>query len=182
MSVALAVFLFAARAVLDGFNAATGGSSSTRIVTIRSTPLIFPMPTSHANSIRNTAGVQDLTWANWSIEKGQVGWHIDSPDHAPKISSAIDPRLRIVGAFLAESVVVALIGGVIGCLLALPVHGLSTGTANMASFSEVAFKFRITPALLAGGLVCAALMGAVGGLLPALRAARIPVARALREI
>ena len=91
-------------------------------------------------------------------------------------------RLRIIGAFLAESVVLALIGGVIGCLLALPVHGLSTGTTNMASFSEVAFKFRITPALLAGGLAFAALMGAVGGLLPALRAARIPVARALREI
>jgi len=66
MSVALAVFLFAAlRAVLDGFNAATAGSSSTRIVTIRSTSLIFAMPTSHANGIRSIAGVQDLTWANW---------------------------------------------------------------------------------------------------------------------
>ena len=85
-------------------------------------------------------------------------------------------------AFLAESVALALVGGVIGCLLALPVHGLSTGTTNMASFSEVAFKFRITPALLAGGLAFAGVMGAIGGLLPALRAARIPVARALREI
>jgi putative ABC transport system permease protein len=66
MSVALAVFLFAAlRAVLDGFNAATEGSSSTRIVTIRSTSLIFSMPTSHANGIRNTQGVRALTWANW---------------------------------------------------------------------------------------------------------------------
>src|SRR5262245_22505152 len=66
MSVALAVFLFAAlRAVLDGFSAATQGSSSTRIVTIRSTSLIFSMPTSHANGIRNTPGVDDLTWANW---------------------------------------------------------------------------------------------------------------------
>jgi ABC-type antimicrobial peptide transport system permease subunit len=50
------------------------------------------------------------------------------------------------------------------------------------SFSEVAFKFRITPLLLVEGLSFAALMGAAGGLLPALRAARIPVARALREI
>ena len=48
--------------------------------------------------------------------------------------------------------------------------------------SEVAFKFRITPALLAGGLLFSGVMGAVGGLLPAIRAARIPVARALREI
>jgi putative ABC transport system permease protein len=91
-------------------------------------------------------------------------------------------QAKIVAAFLAESVALALVGGAIGCLLALPVHGMSTGTTNFTSFSEVAFKFRITPALLGGGLVFAALMGALGGLLPAIRAARIPVARALREI
>jgi putative ABC transport system permease protein len=66
LSVAIAVFLFASlRAVLDGFNAATAGSSSPRIVTIRSTSLIFQMPTSHAAAIKNVAGVQDITWANW---------------------------------------------------------------------------------------------------------------------
>jgi putative ABC transport system permease protein len=91
-------------------------------------------------------------------------------------------QLRIVSAFLVESIALALIGGVIGCILALPVHGLSTGTTNFSSFSEVAFKFRITPGLLAGGVIFSAVMGAVGGLLPAIRAARIPVARALREI
>ena len=91
-------------------------------------------------------------------------------------------RFRIVTAFIVESTVLALAGGLIGCLLALPVHGLSTGTTNFSSFSEVAFKFRITPLLLVEGLSFAALMGAAGGLLPALRAARIPVARALREI
>jgi putative ABC transport system permease protein len=91
-------------------------------------------------------------------------------------------RLRIVSAFLAESIALAVIGGVIGCIIALPVHGLSTGAMNMTSFSELAFKFRITPALLGAGILFSALMGAVGGLLPALRAARIPVARALREI
>ena len=91
-------------------------------------------------------------------------------------------RVRIVTAFLAESIALAVVGGILGCLLALPVHGMSTGTTNFASFSEVAFKFRITPGLLAGGLIFSALMGATGGLLPAIRAARIPVARALREI
>ena len=91
-------------------------------------------------------------------------------------------RVRIIAAFLVESVALAVVGGVIGCILALPVHGLSTGAMNMTSFSELAFKFRITPALLGAGLVFSALMGAVGGLLPALRAARIPVAHALREI
>jgi putative ABC transport system permease protein len=92
------------------------------------------------------------------------------------------PPLTIVMAFLVESIALALIGGVLGCALALPVHGLSTGTTNFSSFSEVAFKFKITPALLVGGLIFSAVMGAVGGLLPAIRAARIPVARALREI
>ena len=91
-------------------------------------------------------------------------------------------RTRIVTAFLGESIALALIGGVIGCVLALPVHGMSTGTTNFSSFSEVAFKFRITPALLVGGVIFSAFMGALGGLLPAIRAARIPVARALREI
>jgi putative ABC transport system permease protein len=66
MSVAVAVFLFASlRAVLDGFNAGAEASSSTRIVTLRSTSLIFSMPTSHADVIRTVSGVRDLTWANW---------------------------------------------------------------------------------------------------------------------
>jgi putative ABC transport system permease protein len=91
-------------------------------------------------------------------------------------------RVRIVTAFIAESIALALVGGVIGCLLALPVHGVSTGTTNFMTFSEVAFKFRITPGLLVGGMIFAAVMGALGGFLPAIRAARIPVARALREI
>jgi putative ABC transport system permease protein len=66
LSVAIAVFLFAAlRAVIDGFNAGAEASSSTRIVTIRSTSLMFAMPTSHTEEIRNTPGVQDITWANW---------------------------------------------------------------------------------------------------------------------
>src|SRR4029450_7567423 len=85
-------------------------------------------------------------------------------------------RLRIVLAFLAESIALALVGGVIGCVLALPVNGLSTGAMNSQSFSELAFRFRVTPGLIAGGMIFSALMGAVGGLLPALRAARLPVA------
>ncbi|HYM24258.1 MAG TPA: ABC transporter permease [Vicinamibacterales bacterium] len=91
-------------------------------------------------------------------------------------------QFRIITAFLAESIALAIIGGLAGCLLALPVNGISTGAMNMVSFTELAFKFRVTPELLAGGMIFSAAMGAVGGLLPALRAARIPVARALREI
>src|SRR2546421_3398185 len=66
MSVAIAVFLFSAlRAVLDGFNAGAEASSSTRIVTIRSTSLMFSMPTSHLEAIKRTPGIEDATWANW---------------------------------------------------------------------------------------------------------------------
>jgi putative ABC transport system permease protein len=65
-SVAIAVFLFAAlRAVLDGFHAAAEDSSSTRIVTINRTSLIFPMPSSHADTIRTVPGVREVTWASW---------------------------------------------------------------------------------------------------------------------
>lgn len=91
-------------------------------------------------------------------------------------------RASILFAFIAESTALAVVGGIIGCLIALPLHGLSTGTTNMVSFTEVAFKFRITPALLIVGVVFAALMGAFGGLLPAIRAARLPISQALREI
>ena len=66
MSVAIAVFLFAAlRAVLDGFNAGAEASSTTRIVTIRSTSLMFQMPTSHLETIKSIPGVQDVAWASW---------------------------------------------------------------------------------------------------------------------
>jgi putative ABC transport system permease protein len=66
LSVAIAVFLFAAlRAVLDGFDAVAEASSATRLVTIRSTSMIFNMPTSHGETIKSIPGVTDITWANW---------------------------------------------------------------------------------------------------------------------
>ncbi len=66
ISVALAVFLFSSlRAVLDGFDAVSEASSATRLVTIRSTSMIFSMPSSHAELVKGTPGVQDITWANW---------------------------------------------------------------------------------------------------------------------
>jgi putative ABC transport system permease protein len=66
MSVAIAVFLFAAlRAVLDGFDAVAAASSSTRVVTIRSTSMIFSMPSSHVEAIKATPGVEEVSYANW---------------------------------------------------------------------------------------------------------------------
>ena len=66
MSVAIAVFLFASlKAVLDGFDAVAAASSSMRVVTVRSTSMIFSMPMSHVEAIKSTPGVDDATWANW---------------------------------------------------------------------------------------------------------------------
>jgi putative ABC transport system permease protein len=78
----------------------------------------------------------------------------------------------IMTSFMTESVLLALLGGAIGCVLALPVNGITTSTTNWSSFSEVAFAFRVTPLGMLLGLIFAAVMGVVGGFLPALQAAR----------
>jgi putative ABC transport system permease protein len=89
-------------------------------------------------------------------------------------------RRSIYVSFMLESLAVALVGGVVGCALALPMNGIATGTFNWATFAEVAFEFRVTAGLLAGGMVFALVMGVLGGLLPARLAARKPVLDALR--
>jgi putative ABC transport system permease protein len=89
----------------------------------------------------------------------------------------------VVFSVLAESAVLALIGGVLGGLAAWVIFdGVQTSTINWQSFSQVAFAFRVTPDLLFQGLVYALVMGLLGGLLPAIRAARLPVVVALREL
>jgi ABC-type lipoprotein release transport system permease subunit len=89
-------------------------------------------------------------------------------------------RGSVLVAFMVESVLLAVVGGLLGCALGLLVNGASTGTTNWESFSEVAFAFRVTPPILVAGLIFAVFMGALGGLLPAARAARKRVAEALR--
>jgi ABC-type lipoprotein release transport system permease subunit len=88
-------------------------------------------------------------------------------------------RPSICLAFMLEALVIALAGGLLGCLLCLPLQGLATGTFNWRSFAEVAFEYRVTGGLLAGGMAFAALIGLVGGLLPALLAARMRMVEAL---
>jgi putative ABC transport system permease protein len=88
----------------------------------------------------------------------------------------------IVLAFLAESMLIAGLGGVVGCIAVLPLNGLTTGTLNWQTFSHLAFAFRITPDLLVWGLVFAFAMGLAGGLPPAIRAARSSIAKTLRAL
>jgi putative ABC transport system permease protein len=88
----------------------------------------------------------------------------------------------VVFSFMVEALLISFVGGALGCIAVLPVNGITTGAMNLQTFSHVAFAFTITPALLAWGIVFALVMGVVGGLLPAIRAAGIPVASALRSM
>jgi putative ABC transport system permease protein len=88
----------------------------------------------------------------------------------------------VVMSFVVEALCIAAVGGVLGCAIVLPLNGLTTGTINWQTFSHLAFAFRVTPILLAAGLVFALLMGLVGGVPPAIRAARQRIAVALREL
>ncbi|HXE81318.1 MAG TPA: ABC transporter permease [Vicinamibacterales bacterium] len=90
-------------------------------------------------------------------------------------------RSAILLAFMIESAILALAGGVIGAILALPINSLSGATGG-ANFSEIAFAFRVSPPWLAAAVAGAVVMGLLGGLLPAFRAARTPITAALREV
>ncbi len=90
-------------------------------------------------------------------------------------------RGSILLSFIIESVLIAACGGAVGCLLALPINGVTTGTTNFVTFSEMAFNFRITPTLLLNGMVFAVSMGLIGGLFPAWRAAHENIVSAMRS-
>jgi putative ABC transport system permease protein len=91
-------------------------------------------------------------------------------------------RRTILASFIIEGALLAAIGGCIGCLLALPLHGYSTGTMSFNTFSETVFQFRITPWLAAKGILFSIIVGVIGSLLPAIRAARLPVISALKAV
>jgi ABC-type lipoprotein release transport system permease subunit len=91
-------------------------------------------------------------------------------------------RRTIILSVVIESAFVALAGGLAGLLLALPVNAISTGTTNFQTFSEVAFNFRVDSHVALNGILIALIAGIIGGMLPALRAARTPITTALREI
>jgi putative ABC transport system permease protein len=88
----------------------------------------------------------------------------------------------VVVSFLIEALLISFAGGVLGCLAVLRLNGLTTSTINFQTFSNLAFAFKITPGLLAEGIIFALVMGVLGGFFPAVRAAGLPVATALREL
>lgn len=88
----------------------------------------------------------------------------------------------VVLSFIFEALLIAFVGGVIGCLAALRLNGVTTGAMNFQTFSHMAFAFSVTPTLLGIGMIFALLMGLIGGVPPAIRAANRPVVAALREL
>lgn len=103
-----------------------------------------------------------------------------APEIGVLLTLGFRPR-SVMGSFLLEAVLIAALGGALGCLIALPINGLVTSTTNWASFSEVAFAFRVTPTLLMNGMIFAITMGIIGGLMPARAAAKQHVVDALRQ-
>ena len=88
----------------------------------------------------------------------------------------------IVASVLVESIVLAILGGILGASAAwIAFDGYQASTINWQSFSQVTFSFAVTPALLATAIILAAFLGLLGGVLPAIRAARLPIANALRD-
>jgi len=90
-------------------------------------------------------------------------------------------RRSVLASFLVEALVIALAGGVLGCLLALPINGIETSTMNWQSFGELTFAFRVSPKILLQGMIFAAVMGLIGGFLPARRAAKQGLAAGMRR-
>lgn len=90
-------------------------------------------------------------------------------------------RGSILFSFFLESVLLAGLGGLLGCLLVLPLNGLTTGIGNFVTFSEIDFDFHVTPQIMLSGVSFALLLGALGGLFPARMASRKEILIALRE-
>jgi len=102
-----------------------------------------------------------------------------TPEIAVLLTVGFRPR-QVLLSFLAECLLIATVGAVLGALLALPVNGIVTSTTNWTSFSEIAFSFRVTPLLVLLGIAFGIVMGVVGGFFPAWRASRLRVVQALR--
>jgi len=89
----------------------------------------------------------------------------------------------VLVSVMLESLVLAIMGGVVGATIAyVAFNGFETATMNFQSFSQVTFAFRVTRQLLVQGIVWATIIGLIGGLFPAVRASRLPIAAALREL
>lgn len=91
-------------------------------------------------------------------------------------------RGSILTSFLLESVLLSVLGGLLGCVLVLPLNNITTGIGSFVTFSEISFNFRVSPEIMAAGVAFALVMGALGGLFPARNAAKKEILTALRDM
>lgn len=91
-------------------------------------------------------------------------------------------RRAILVSFMIESVLLSLLGAALGALISFAVNGVSTGTTNFATFSELTFAFQVTPRVIMDGFIFGGILGVLGGLLPAIQASRAPITQAMRAI
>lgn len=91
-------------------------------------------------------------------------------------------RGSITMSFLIESLLLSLLGGLLACVITLPLNGVTTGMGNFVTFSETSFNFRVGPEVMAIGIVFSLILGAVGGFLPARHAAKKEILTALRDV
>jgi putative ABC transport system permease protein len=122
-------------------------------------------------SIGAIAGATNTMYAAVSQRKREIGC---------MLSMGFTPE-AVWLAFMTESLLLAFLGAILGCAVSLLFNGMKTGMTNWATFSETAFQFTVTPQILATAVVISLLMGFIGGVLPAFRAARMKVVHALRR-
>ncbi len=150
----------------------------------------IPQKKYYADQTTSAAGLKTLGWfiaivmgigASFAAMNMMYGAVMSRAKEVATLRAIGFRRRNIMASFMMESVLLGLSGGIIGCLLALPLHGVSSGTANFQTFSEVLFNFRITPEIVFRGLLYASLVGALGGFLPARRAARARLIDILKQ-
>ena len=88
----------------------------------------------------------------------------------------------ILLSFFIESLLLSMLGGLLGCILVLPLNNITTGIGSFVTFSEISFNFRVSPEIMGIGVAFALIMGALGGFFPARSAAKTEILTALRNV
>ena len=150
----------------------------------------IPQKNYYADQTSSSTGLKTLGWfiaivmgvgASFAAMNMMYGAVMSRSKEVATLRAIGFRRRNILASFMMESILLGLAGGILGCLMALPMHGISSGTANFQTFSEVLFNFRITPGILLRGLLYASIVGALGGFLPARRAARAKLIDILKQ-
>ncbi len=177
-SFAVAFFLFGLLGAIHyGFRQGIDVAGADRLVVIGRTSIIQPLPLPYYERLKSMGLGAILAALNTMYSA------VAERSREIAVLRALGfGGVSIVTSFLTEALIIALIGGLLGCLAVLPVNGITTGTMNWQTFAHLSFAFRITPDLLAWGVVFALLMGVAGGLPPAVRASRSSVAATLRAL